>query len=310
MNALLFARKTTGLFALTLLYASTLVHAGDAPRDGNQIEFGVTEDRFVAGGLEPTPAGPVSLRERLLRQGILDEADFAAISPRQPLKIRARQPQVEELPAPPKTVAPQDSGMTNTPATESDRKPPRQPTLAEKIRYRYSDPRELRLLNQLTPQSAVTLYIEVAQMIDTRHLKPSTYAQRVDAAFEHLDLALNTASFQQAVRLRADDQSVGRLKDSLSKLRDRVKIKNLDDAVATLNRVQDLVERNVSMSPGAVGLEFVHAELDTLDQYSSLIPAEKVGGPSVGLKDNVVGIGVEVEPHAEGLKGSGRCSRS
>ena len=302
MNALLLTRKKIGLIALTLLYASTLVQAGDVSRVANQTEFGVSPNRFVAGGLEPTPTGPISLRERLLRDGVLDEADFASVSPRQPLKLRTRQPQVEELPAPPKNVAPRDTGTDRKPAAEPDRQPPRQSTLAEKIRYRYSDPRVLRLLNQLTPQSAVTLYIEVAQMIDTRHIKPSTYAQRVDAAFEHLDLALNTTSFQQAVRLRADDQSMGRLKDSLAQLRDRITVRNLDDAVAILNHVQDLVERNVSLSPGAVGLEFVHAELDTLDQYLSLIPPEKAGGPSVGLKDNVVGIGVEVEPHAEGLK--------
>jgi carboxyl-terminal processing protease len=102
--------------------------------------------------------------------------------------------------------------------------------------------------------------------------------------------------------LRADDQALGRLKEALSQLRNQVSVRNLTDAVAVLNRTQDLAERHVSILPGAVGLEFVHADLDTLDQFSSLIPPEKAGGPSVGLKDNVVGIGVEVEPHSDGLK--------
>jgi carboxyl-terminal processing protease len=76
----------------------------------------------------------------------------------------------------------------------------------------------------------------------------------------------------------------------------------MNDAVTAMNRTQELVDRYVDVAPGAVGLEFVHAQLDTLDQFSSLIPPEKAGGPSVGLKDNVVGIGVEVEAHADGLK--------
>jgi carboxyl-terminal processing protease len=215
------------------------------------------------------------------------------------LKFRARQPQVEELPAPPKTAP---TVTPAAPADESDRQPPRQPSIAEKIQYRYSDPRELRLLERLNQQSAVALYVEIAQMIDGRHIKPTTYARRVDAAFEHLNLALTTRSFQHAAQLRADDQSLDRLKESLTQMRGRVTARNLDDAINTLQRVQELVDRQVGIHPGAVGLEFVHAQLDTLDQFSSLIPPERTGGPSVGLKDNIVGIGVEVEGHAEGLK--------
>ena len=281
------------LFALILLATVSLAHAGDRPVPGVHRDFGVSPDDFEELKLVPTSAEPETLRDRLLREGVLDEATFASTTSRQPVKLKARKPVVEELPAPPKKSAPAD---------EVDRKPPHQPTVAEKIQYRYSDPRVLRLLERLNTQTAISLYVEVAQMIDSRHIKPSTYAKRVDAAFEHLDLALNTSSFQQAVQLKADDQSLGRLRDSLARLRERTTAKSLDDAVVTMNRVQELVDQTVSMSPGAVGLEFVHAELDTLDQFSSLIPPEKTGGPSVGLKDNVVGIGVEVEPHADGLK--------
>jgi carboxyl-terminal processing protease len=308
MSAVLSPFMKSGLMALTLLYATTIASAGDSPRSERHADFGLAPDDFAIGTLEPTSSAtskpaPLTLREKLLREGLLDDAALAASPSRPPLKLRTRQPQLEELPPPPRTGTPQNSGNSHQPnPSEPDRKPPHQATVAEKIQHRYGDPRVIRLLERLTPQSAVSLYVEVARMIDTRHIQPSTYARRVDSAFEHLDLALATTSFQQAVQLRADDQSLGRLKDSLSQLRSRVAVKNLDDAVATLNRVQDLVDQHVTMRPGAVGLEFVHAELDTLDQFSSLIPPEKAGGPSVGLKDNVVGIGVEVEPHAEGLK--------
>lgn len=302
MTGFLNSPKPVGLFTLALLLTASLLNAGDNTLTSNHADFGPHPDEFTATTLEPTPRGPVTLREKLMREGILDESTFAA-STRSPLKLRSRPTQVEELPLPPRDAAPVNASPERKPVTdEPDRKPPRQPTLAEKIQYRYADPRTLRLLDRMSSQTAVSLYVEVAQMIDTRHIKPSTYAQRVDAAFEHLDLALKTTSFQQAARLKADESSMGRFKDSLSQLREKVSVKTMDDAVATLNRVQDLADRYVSIRPGAVGLEFVHAELDTLDQFSSLIPPEKSGGPSVGLKDNVVGIGVEVEPHAEGLK--------
>jgi carboxyl-terminal processing protease len=287
-------RRLFGMVALTLFYATTLVQAGD--KAGN-TDFGTAPDSFI-GKLEPTPKGPITLRERLLREGILDDTSVADAKP---AKFRARQPQVEELPAPPRQVAPTEATPVRKPAVE-ERKPPKQLSVAEKIQYRYADPREQRLLERLNNQTAQQLYVEVSQMVDARHIKPSTYAQRVDAAFEHLDLALTTRSFQQTAKLQADEQSLGQLRDALNQMRQRVNVKNLDDAVTTMNRVQDLVSSKVGIRPGAVGLEFVHAELDTLDQFSSLIPPEKVGGPSVGLKENIVGIGVEVEPHTDGLK--------
>lgn len=306
MSRLMTSFLKTGLCALTLLYASMTVLASDPNFSGKPSDFGPSPDEFVvttrkveSGTGTLIPTGTMSLRDRLTREGILDEETFAGSRP--PLKLRSR-PKFEELPAPQRPVAVEPSPVRKPVNEESDRRADSEPTVAEKIQFRYSDPRITRLMDRLTPKSSVMLYVEVAQMIDGRHIKPSTYAQRVDAAFEHLGLALETPAFQQAARLKGDDQSIDRLQGELAQLRERVAVRNLDDAVATLNRVQDLVEQHVSLQPGAVGLEFVHAELDTLDRFSSLIPPEKAGGPSVGLKDNVVGIGVEVEPHTEGLK--------
>lgn len=298
MTTLRVARGAV-LIAMALLYAA-LVQGAQTPRSKAHTDFGLSPDEFVIGVLEPTSTAPVSLRDQLVKEGILDDAAFANVSTRQPLKLKSR-PQVEELPAPPRKGTSQESKPGLKPG-ESDRQPPHKPTTTEKIQHRYADPRVIRLMDRLTPQSAVSLYVEVAQMVDSRHIKPTTYAQRVDAAIEHLQLAMRMSAFQQAVRLQASDQSLDQLQQALSQLRDRLAVKTLNDAVVTLNQTQDLVDRYVEMAPGAVGLEFIHAQLDTLDQFSSLIPPEKAGGPSVGLKDNVVGIGVEVEAHADGLK--------
>ena len=126
MTRLPTARRCTTLVALTLFYcASSLLQAGDVPHAVHHADFGLSPDDFIGGPLEPTSASPASVRERLLQDGILDDAAFASSSstaPRPPLKLRARQPQVEELPAPSRKAAPQDSGVGRKPAIdESDR---------------------------------------------------------------------------------------------------------------------------------------------------------------------------------------------
>ena len=66
----------------------------------------------------------------------------------------------------------------------------------------------------------------------------------------------------------------------------------------------------VDIDPAAVGLEFLYGATDSLDQFSMLLPPEKTGGPSVGLRDSLVGIGAFV---AAGIDRCGyvevRCSR-
>lgn len=319
--------------AMALVLAAVAANAQDygSGRSRGNADFGISPDADLAGravsrGYEADQTSVPSLRTRLLRERVLDESDFVTpASAREPFPMRTRRPEVEDVPPLPRdltavpsqrtpsalrsrSVEPRDREISPpsfaepTRDEEPDRKPAPLPTAREKIERRYADPRTVRLLGQLTAQSAQSLFVEVAQLIDARHIQPSSYAQRVDSAFAHLLLALETSQFQQASRLQADDRSLEQLQASLSQMRQRVAVRDLNDAVGVLNRVQQLFDQTVRVQPGTVGLEFVHAELDTLDQFSSLIPPEKAGGPNVGMKDSVVGIGVEVEAHAQGLK--------
>jgi carboxyl-terminal processing protease len=283
------------LLLLLLLDVTRPALAGKIAVPTDHADFGLPPDALVIGTLTPTGNAGTSLRDQLVNEGVLDNETFASTSATRTVPKTGTKPgEVEELSAPPKSDAPSSA--------EPDREPPKQPTLAEKINYRYSDPRNVRLLDQLTARSAEQLYVEIAQMIDTRHIQPTSYATRVNDAFEHLAMALHSTPFRQATRLKADDQSLTQLERSLSQMQRRTSVRTLDEAVTAMNRVSDLFNKYAQIQPGAVGLEFVYAELDTLDRFSSLIPPEKVGGPTTGLKDNVVGIGVEIEAHPDGLK--------
>ena len=105
MPRLVHSTLKFGLYALTLWYASLTAIAADQPFSTNHGDFGPSPDDFEIanrqagteiGTLTPTPSGTMSLRDRLTREGILDEATFAGTRP--PLKFRPRQPQVEEFP--------------------------------------------------------------------------------------------------------------------------------------------------------------------------------------------------------------------
>ncbi|WP_010586800.1 S41 family peptidase [Schlesneria paludicola] len=206
-------------------------------------------------------------------------------------------------------LIPTDSTISNSRATSPTEKP-RTPsttpankrTVAEKIALRYSDPRVQRLMKQLSSSSVEQMYIEVSELIDGRHITPATYARRVDGALDHLIQALEVPAFLDAAEVRGDANAIASLQSDLQELRTRAKIRSTNDAIAMMRNVQLKTVQEIDINPAAIGLEFVYGATDSLDQFSMLLPPEKDGGPSVGLRDNVVGIGVEVEPHPAGLK--------
>ena len=176
------------------------------------------------------------------------------------------------------------------------------PSVADRISQRYADPRVTRMLSQLTPSGIESLYAEVSQLIDGRHLTPANYSRRVDSALDHLTQALDVPSFIDAAHVNGTPSAISSFKDDLQEMRSALWVRNLSDALAALRKVQLMAAESITINPAAIGMEFVYGATDSLDQFSMLLPPEKIGGPSVGLRDNVVGIGVEVEPHPSGLK--------
>ena len=179
---------------------------------------------------------------------------------------------------------------------------PSRPTIAERISLRYADPRVVRMLRQLTPRGVESFYAEVSDLIDERHLTPATYSERVDGALDHLAQALDVPSFVETAGVRGTTAEISSFRDELQRLRNQIRVRNQNDAIAILRDVQNRASRSIAINPSAIGLEFLYGATDSLDQFSMLLPPEKNGGPSVGLSDNLVGIGVEIESHPQGLR--------
>ena len=144
------------------------------------------------------------------------------------------------------TLVPTDSadepiggGTTGKPKSKG-KTPEIRPELAERIGRRYSDPRVVRMLAQLTPSGIESLYAEVSNLIDGRHISPSVYSRRVDDALEHLSQALDVPSFVEAAGIRATPEALSGLKDELQEFRSALWVRNTGDAVAGLHHTTDL----------------------------------------------------------------------
>jgi len=209
---------------------------------------------------------------------------------------------VEELQMPPRRTTPRPTTPRPTLPTQPVTTKPAEPTLSEKIAARYADPKVVRVVQQLNTSSGEALFAEISQYIDQRHIQPTSYQQRVQSGLEHLMTAVQIPSFQQAVGMRSDAQSIRMLQQNLYQMSSQVQVQDLNQAIGVMRQAGQMLAQTVNVNPAVVSLEFVYGSLDTLDKFSMFIAPEKTGEASVGLQDNMVGIGVEIEAHPQGLK--------
>ncbi len=179
---------------------------------------------------------------------------------------------------------------------------PAEPSLTEKVQQRYADPKVVRILQQLQGSSGEALYAEVSQYIDQRHIQPTSYQQRVEAALQHLMVAVETSSFQQALGIRPDTQTVRGLQRNLQAMASQVQAQNVNQAIGVMRQAGQMTSQALRVNPSSVSLAFIDGALSTLDKFSMFVAPEKSGETSAGLAENMVGIGVEIEAHPQGLK--------
>ena len=152
--------------AMALVFAAVAANAQElgSSRSRGNADFGMSPVGDVTGraalrGYETDQTSVPSLRTRLLRERVLDESDFATpASTREPYSVRTRRYEVEDLPPiPHDSIAMPPMRTPSAPRrdVEPDRKPAPVPTAREKIERRYTDPRTVRLLNQLTDRKSV-----------------------------------------------------------------------------------------------------------------------------------------------------------
>jgi len=87
----------------------------------------------------------------------------------------------------------------------------------------------------------------------------------------------------------------------MARLWDNLNVNNRSDAESVMRTVVQHAQQVPGMTPGMVAFEFANATVDTLDKFSALEPSEPGRGPSAALESEMVGVGIEVKQHDDGL---------
>lgn len=175
-----------------------------------------------------------------------------------------------------------------------------EPSIDDKLTQRYSDSRMVRFLQSHSLAQITSMYLEASQLIDQRHVNPISYQERTARALSSLGRALEHPLFLRAVGQSPNPTAVRQVQAELSGLLQRQSITSARDAAGVMQYAATLVSRTAGVRAEAAAFEFLHGSLDSLDQFSAFVPAETTGGPSAGLEENIVGIGVELKAHDEG----------
>jgi carboxyl-terminal processing protease len=123
-------------------------------------------------------------------------------------------------------------------------------------------------------------------------------------------VALDNDTFIGALGISGDSFRTDGFRDALGRLADSMQVRDYQDAQTVMTTVMKQAAAVPGLTASVVGFEFASASMDTLDKFSGLEPAEpgtlrgaarETGVRSASLEEEIVGVGVEVKVHAEGL---------
>ncbi|MBI5759040.1 MAG: S41 family peptidase [Planctomycetales bacterium] len=171
----------------------------------------------------------------------------------------------------------------------------------QKISRRYQDPNVVRLLHNVPDDHCLNFYREVLTLIASRHLEPTSPAQQVERGLANLSQAIENPAFVQANQLAMNSQQGQLFRQTVSSVDWRSQVQSVDQAVAMLRWTMDVANQQLGINPAAVTIEFVYGAIESLDQFSAFLPPESVQATHQLLGETVVGIGVQVKQHEQGV---------
>ncbi|MEO2014704.1 MAG: S41 family peptidase [Fuerstiella sp.] len=180
------------------------------------------------------------------------------------------------------------------------------------ISARYGNPVTVRAAGSMTSSQALAMYREVSLQTDQRHLEPSSYDLRIRRGLRNLGLALENPTFARALGVQADSFRADGFRSTLSRLEASLRVANYNDAENVVQAVMREAQAVPGLTASVVAFEFANATIDTLDKFSALEPSEPGRGASLDLEraeqvrsalleGEIVGVGVEVKVHDDGL---------
>ncbi len=177
-----------------------------------------------------------------------------------------------------------------------------EPSLSDRLMYRYTDPNYVRFVGSTSSNSAYGFYDEMNKLIDERHVSPKTYDDRVRNSINNLLTAMDLPSFWKINGSTPTREKLASLKETLRYVLDEGTAQNATEARQVLNWVVSTSADKVGLKPQLTIIEFVYGTVESMDRFSGISLPAVSGEPRVGLEENVVGIGVEIESDADGVR--------
>jgi carboxyl-terminal processing protease len=285
------------VLSLGALLCTSVVLFAEAPRSGEPLRSTSRDDapREESFGPQTPPADP---------SPFTDDRDASPVRQDNP-------PVPQEIPLPPDRPRSREFDRMS-PQRAPHHRPelrhgheedaiPEAELIQRKLTVRYGNPVVVRLLRSLSTDQGLQLFAEVSVLIDSRHLKPSTYDARVKQAAKSLMGALDNRAFLRANGLDGDPSRTAAFRTDIEQLANSRPISGRDEAYQALRWTIRVAEQHAGLRSSAIVLEFVYGSTDSLDKYSGFVPSLDRATPSVELEDHIVGVGVEIKPDEKGM---------
>jgi len=170
-----------------------------------------------------------------------------------------------------------------------------------RIGRRYQNASFRTLLN-MPVQESLQLYTEVLNLIDTRHIEPTSMQARLDRGILNLTEALRDPVFVQTHRLNLQQGQAEQYGQWLRNWAAQGQLQSSSQLVGFVGQVAQASQQHIGLNQTACVMEFVYGACESLDKYSTFVPPEATPGASLQMQQQIVGIGVQIEMGDDGAE--------
>lgn len=186
------------------------------------------------------------------------------------------------------------NGPSHRPGVEQEKHVDPIQDVHDRIGRRYQNASFRSLLN-MPVQESLQLYTEVLNLIDTRHIQPSSMQARLDRGILNLTEALRDPVFVQTHRINLQQGQAEQYGQWLRNWAGQASLQSSSQLVGFVGQIAQASQQHVGLNQTACVMEFVYGACESLDKYSTFVPPETSPGASLNMEKQIVGIGVQLE---------------
>lgn len=166
---------------------------------------------------------------------------------------------------------------------------------------RYNDTSFVHAVRELSPRQALDVYSEVLLKIHSHYVQAPDWSHLVRLGATQLNVALGEELFARRHLAGADPAEIAAFRAEMSRLIAAQPPHDRHAARLLVERLADLAERRLRISPTAVILEFTSGATSALDTYSSFLTPQQLDEVFSQIEGNFVGLGIELKLEEDAL---------